>query len=808
MLGALSGCGGGSAGLLDGVEFPDEDEDDDDGGGGLIDAFDLTYPADFLFAEVGLALAPQVPVASTVVLSYSVEPDLPAGLELSPATGVLSGTATERAGLTTYLIVGTSAEGTAEFTLDLAVAGPAVYALVANRADDTISIFALGTDDATLQPAGYQLLSPFEVEPELLRAHPDREFVFATNGGSNTLSSIRVDLEQGTLESAHAISIGAGLHDLAVHPEGAFLYLTSKAGDSLRTYQFDPLGGTVAQIGDTLTVLDAPVAVQVAPNGRYVVLAHENGTLESFVIEPTSGQPIFAGELVLFEDVEPTKPAISLASDRLYVTLPEFSNVVQVDVDPESGFMTLGATRETEVDPSAVFLAADGGRAHVFNADSNVTGTPSVSVYVVDPITGAFGEPVHQELPFAPAAIDFAADGHSFVLLDSALPGPQRFEVDAETGLLGPGQASRARVDPGALLVLDGDAPLARRALNVYVANRALGDVSTFVVSAEDGLLSPLGPPTPGGASVSDLAVDPHRRFLWLANDTPGKQSVITYALLSEGLLAPVTERLFGVRPVGIAIDPSGRFAYVTTDDLVNAVFAFRIEEDGSLTTLEFHLVGNSPRAVEVDPTGQFLYVVNSGVEVDGDQGSIEAFGIDVLSGTLTPVPPPAFAGGQPLRLAFAPDGTRAYSAFANTDFASPYTIDAATGSITLQLVASETGNEPTDVTLSPDGHFAWVADRDTPGIGRVELFDVRPTDGALYDAGTGALEAREFYIGGNNPVALEVDPDGAVLYVLDQGSGSVTTFAIDSDDGELSLLDSDLTGALPAALEVSVGTP
>lgn len=804
---ALAGCGGSSSNLFGGIELPGEDEEEEPGGG-LIDAFDLAYPTDFLFAEVGLPLAPQVPIASTQVLSYASDPPLPAGLVLDPVTGVLAGSATERATLATYRIVGTSATGTAEFELDLAVAGPSRYALVANRGDDTLSLYALGRDDRALQPAGYEPLTPFEVTPVQLRAHPEREFVFALNAGTNTLSSIRVDVHDGALASAHAISIGAGPHDLDVHPEGRFLYLASRTAGTLRTYQFDPLGGTVAQIGETLNVFEEPLAVRVAPNGSYVVVAHADGRLQSFVLEPTSGQPIFSSELVLFEGALTSRPAISHDSAHLYVTLPDFASLVRVGVDPATGFLTLDeTTRETELAPSAVFLSPDGLRAFVFNDDSEVTRTPSVSVYDIDPTTGAPSEAVHHEFPFVPVAIDLAPDGRSFVLVDEALPGPRRFEVLASTGALLEGGAARARIAPGPVLVLDGDTELERRVLNVYVANRQFGDI-TVLAAAEDGTLAPLGPPTPGGTRAADLAVDPHRRFLWLANDTPGKASVITYALTDAGQLAPVAERLFGVPPTSIAVEPSGRFVYVTTDAEENGVFSFHVEDDGALTTLAFHPVGNSPAAVEADPTGRFLYVVNSGAEQPGDQGSLASFSIDVATGELTPVLPDAFAGGRPLNLAFSSDSTRAYSAFANTDLVTPYLIDVESGALELQLIASMTANEPTDLALSPDGRFAWLTARDSPGSGRIELFDVRADDGALFDAQSGELEAREFFTGGSNPIAVEVDPSGALLYVLHAGSAGVTTFGVDPANGELFQLDSDPTGPAPVAFAASVGTP
>jgi 6-phosphogluconolactonase (cycloisomerase 2 family) len=95
----------------------------------------------------------------------------------------------------------------------------------------------------------------------------------------------------------------------------------------------------------------------------------------------------------------------------------------------------------------------------------------------------------------------------------------------------------------------------------------------------------------------------------------------------------------------------------------------------------------------------------------------------------------------------------------------------------------------------------------DGPGSGRVELYDVRPEDGALYDSGTGELEAREVFPAGLNPRAVAVDPTEGFLYVLSHGTAGVFAFAIASEDGTLSQIDLDLVGLDPAALALALST-
>jgi hypothetical protein len=88
----------------------------------------LAAPSGLVYAEnpavytVGLAIAANVPRSGGgAVASYTVSPDLPAGLSLDPATGVISGTPAAAAGAATYLVLASNAAGSAVAALNVAV---------------------------------------------------------------------------------------------------------------------------------------------------------------------------------------------------------------------------------------------------------------------------------------------------------------------------------------------------------------------------------------------------------------------------------------------------------------------------------------------------------------------------------------------------------------------------------------------------------------------------------------------------------------------------------------------------------------
>jgi len=82
----------------------------------------LSYPANPVAYGMGRAVAPNLPSCSGgAVASYSVQPDLPDGLSMDQATGIISGTPTTPAAPSVYTVVATNSAGTASVSLNLTV---------------------------------------------------------------------------------------------------------------------------------------------------------------------------------------------------------------------------------------------------------------------------------------------------------------------------------------------------------------------------------------------------------------------------------------------------------------------------------------------------------------------------------------------------------------------------------------------------------------------------------------------------------------------------------------------------------------
>src|ERR1019366_638086 len=151
------------------------------------------------------------------------------------------------------------------------------------------------------------------------------------------------------------------------------------------------------------------------------------------------------------------------------------------------------------------------------------------------------------------------------------------------------------------------------------------------------------------------VAVDPLDRFVYVSNSGLSTPSVVEGTIsgwilgpggaLSAIAGSPFTSGFTATTNTGaIAIDPTGRFLYVT-DGVNNEVVGYMIDQSTGATAGALapmlalggtagspYATGAGPYAVTVDPSGHFVYVGNSYVP------SISMFTADPNTGLLTPV--------------------------------------------------------------------------------------------------------------------------------------------------------------------------
>ena len=189
---------------------------------------------------------------------------------------------------------------------------------------------------------------------------------------------------------------------------------------------------------------------------------------------------------------------------------------------------------------------------------------------------------------------------------------------------------------------------------------------------------------------------------------------VFGYAVGSGGALTATTNSPYkaGVKPSGIAPDPTNRFVYVT-DYASNHLIGYAIQTNGSLNFLVNgpFKTGNEPSAVVVDPRGTYIYLSN---ELDS---SVTGYTIALATGT-----PSALVNSnasivyatdtQPVAITVDPAlGRFVYTANRLGNSISGFRLNPDTGVLTLtQATPYPTGAQPTALVTIPHGNHSIQA--------------------------------------------------------------------------------------------------
>jgi 6-phosphogluconolactonase (cycloisomerase 2 family) len=258
----------------------------------------------------------------------------------------------------------------------------------------------------------------------------------------------------------------------------------------------------------------------------------------------------------------------------------------------------------------------------------------------------------------------------------------------------------------------------------LFVSSRS---ISEFGIGS-DGILTPIAPPTAAG-NIAAFTSD--GQFVFLANEFGGGLS--SYRLDASGVLTPINAVATSLNPGYLAVDGTGRFAYLAelADGTLGegTISEYTVSSGGALAANgSVSTGGYNPLAVVISPGG-FLYCGNL------NSGSVVEFSIDGASGALTLVntyaiwvqPQPG-----PLWIGFDPSGAYAY--IGNGDEVAQFTVDGPTGTLT----SNGTTSIPNGVNwggLDPSGKSVFTAN----GDGTVTQFIISYT-GTLVPNGSVSL--------------------------------------------------------------------
>jgi 6-phosphogluconolactonase len=424
------------------------------------------------------------------------------------------------------------------------------------------------------------------------------------------------------------------------------------------------------------------------------------------------------------------------------------------------------------------------------------------------------------------------------------LPFPQggtltAYQIDASTGRLTPINSAATEAGP---LAIEFD-PLGRFA---FVANASavnvpgdavteLTSIDSFTIDARSGALTEtatLSLPSSLG-NPKKVVADPSGHFLYaIFSAAAGPASSIATFAINQSSAAltqvAVVAQPNGLLPVDLQFDPAGRSLYVVNSP--DTVTTYRVTPaTGVLTQVNAVSagtpVGNTPASIAIDPASEFAYVLNSTLRAPqaGSFNEVSIFSIDPKSGALTPIGSPSIPSSFALdSLQVDPSGNFLEIASASAEVVNQgassyeittYPINRSSGELTgtttsagflvpantvetrgfqgegvLANVAIARGSSP----AAPVGKFAFVTNS---GDANISTFAINSSSGAMTLQGTTST--------GSQPDFIALDPLGLTAYVTSNATNVMTKFSVDPTSGALNLVGQFAGQTGPGALVV-----
>lgn len=593
--------------------------------------------------------------------------------------------------------------------------------------------------------------SPFAIANPLgcIEFEPSGKFGFAASNVNNStaFSTFLRNGVTGSLTLQTTSNLGGVPTRPAIDPLGKYVYLAA-FGNGFATasalgFSMDPVTGALTAIpGTPFALPNTSGNFSFHPSGNFVYMANSGGTsIDAYSIDRATGQLAAAGSI------------------------------------------------QTCINPTTVRFSPDGKFA--YSACSMNAAHQPASASVESFAVAANGTLTHTgSAPSADAPFDLNMDtSGKFLYLSANASYVYSFQIGAD------GVARFARkigIQPNqgpSMVAIGGSAAVQYTPKFAYISSVGDNQLSTYAVNA-DGTL---GTPQSITAQLSpfSLSLWPWQSDLLVASAAPNP-NVMSH-ILSPATGVPGLGFNFGNSTAagGIAVDPSGQFAFETdsTNGVVSTFGNFGtsiwsllsyLTPNGTITTFK---AGAGACPIAIDSFGRFVYVANQGAN---SISAYQYFGTspELLEATGNFVLPftdgsPFPIGAKPVALMVAPNEEFLY-VLCGDQTLRVFAIDYFSGGHIAQLSSTALAGQPVGLAAAPTGRFVYVAD--TSGL---TAFSV--------NAQTGMLTAIPLSpaISPVNINGVYVEPSGKTLYVTTSTSkvgGSVLGFSI-KPDGTLTAL-------------------
>jgi 6-phosphogluconolactonase (cycloisomerase 2 family) len=215
-------------------------------------------------------------------------------------------------------------------------------------------------------------------------------------------------------------------------------------------------------------------------------------------------------------------------------------------------------------------------------------------------------------------------------------------------------------------------------------------------------------------------------------------------------------------------------------------IYVAKVEPDTGKLELIQTVASDNPSFLALSPDQRFLFAINEVADFEGKEvGSVEAYRIDQGNGEVALINRQALPGPIPAHLAVDPSGKYLVVALymGGSYVVLPIGADGSLGAPIDEVKQQGSGPNqerqeaphPHATTFDPAGRYIASADL---GIDKVEIFELQ--DGKLAKVSEVAMEP------GAGPRHVVFNPDGTMLYVINELNATIAALPYDAGSGKL----------------------
>ena len=179
------------------------------------------------------------------------------------------------------------------------------FALSPDLGADRVFVYRFDAAKGMLEAHGSGTLEPGS-GPRHLAFHPTGKYLYVINELLSTVSVFSYDAEKGALTPIQTVSaLPAGFSgtswtaEVAVSPDGRFVYGSNRGDDTLAVFRVDAATGRLTAAGHAPVGGKTPRHFAIDPTGRFILAGHQgSGTIAVLRLDPKTGIPSPVGSPV------------------------------------------------------------------------------------------------------------------------------------------------------------------------------------------------------------------------------------------------------------------------------------------------------------------------------------------------------------------------------------------------------------------------------------------------------------------------------------------------------------------------------